>query len=170
MTDVSFGMEVYGIKEALRELNQIDKVARRDVTKRYKTIVDPAVRDAQQKVPTMPLSGFARNWRTKSGFRMLPWQDDEATKRIKAGIDTRRPRRQTIGATNLTVFYVRWQGAINTVFDLARKGWLGRNLTQEEGQPSRILWPAVLRHEKEINHDLRILMNDVMDQVNRKLQ
>lgn len=170
MTNVRFGMEIYGIKEALRELNQVDKVARRDVTKRYKAIVEPAVQDAKRNVPPMPLSGFARGWKTKSGFRMLPWQNDEASKRIKAGIDTRRPRRQTVGATNLTVFFVRWQGAINTVFDLARKGVLGANLTQEHGAPSRVLWPAVLKHEREINHDMLVLMNDVMDQVNRKLQ
>lgn len=170
MTELKLGMEVYGIKEALRELNQVDKVARREVTKRYKAIVDPAVKDAQRSVPPLPLSGFARGWRTKSGFRMLPWQNNEASKRIKAGIDTRRPRAKTVGASNLTVFYVRWQGAINTIFDVAKKGFLGRSLTQEHGQPSRVMWPSVQRHEQEINHGVLVLMKDVMDKVNRKLQ
>jgi hypothetical protein len=132
--------------------------------------MDPTVRDAQKQVPALPLSGFARGWVTRSGFRMLPWQNNESQKRIKAGIDTRMPRRRTVDATNLTVFYVRWQGAINTLYDLAKKGMFGKNLSKEHGQPSRIMWPTVTKHQAQINHDMTILMNDVMDKVSRKLQ
>lgn len=170
MTDLRFGMEVYGIKEAVRELGRIDKTARRDLSKRYREIMAPTVRDAQSKVPPLPLSGFKRAWKTKSGFQMLPWQNDEAKKRIKAGIDTRMPRKRTVDVVNLTVFYVRWQGAVNTLFDLAKNGVFGANLSKKYGQASRIMWPTVTRHEKEITHDMAQLLEDVMDKVNRKLQ
>lgn len=170
MTDLRLGMEVYGIKEAVRELGRIDKTARRDLTKRYREIMGPTVRDAQNQVPPLPLSGFKRGWKTRSGFQMLPWQNTEAKKRIKAGIDTRMPRKRTVDVVNLTVFYVRWQGAVNTLFDLARNGTMGQNLTRKFGQASRIMWPTVTKHEKEITNDMAKLLQDVMDKVNRKLQ
>lgn len=170
MTEMRFGLEVYGVKDAIRTIGQTDKEARKDITKRYKLILQPAVQDAQRAVPELPLSGFARRWRTKSGFQMLPWQTREASKRIKAGIDTRRPRQRTADVTNLTVFYVRWQGAVNTIYDMARNGTLGDNLRQKYGPASRIMWPSVIRHETQINHDMKVLMDDVMDKVNRKLK
>lgn len=170
MTDLRIGMEVYGIKDAIREIGQTDKVARKEITKRYKLIMDSTVRDAQRSVPPLPLSGFARGWKTKSGFQMLPWQNTRATKAIKAGIDTRRPRKRTVDVTNLTVFYVRWQGAINTIYDMARKGGLGANLQDKHGPASRIMWPTVQKHERQITQDMRDLMKDVMDKVSRKLQ
>jgi hypothetical protein len=69
--------EVRGLKTALATLNELDKKARRDITKEYKTIVKPVVDDAKQNVPRQaPISGWARNWTTKSGFKMLPWQGD----------------------------------------------------------------------------------------------
>lgn len=170
MTDLRLGMEVYGIKDAVRELGRIDKTARRDLTKRYREIMASTVQDAQKQVPALPLSGFKRGWKTRSGFQMLPWQNTEAQKRIKAGIDTRMPRKRTVDVVNLTVFYVRWQGAVNTLFDLARNGTMGQNLTRKFGQGSRIMWPTVTKHEKEITNDMAKLLQDVLDKVNRKLQ
>lgn len=170
MSEYQIGMEVYGIKEAIRELGRVDKEARKDLTKQYRQIMGPTVKDAQSKVPRLPLSGFARNWKTKSGFQMLPWQTTEASKRIKAGIDTRRPRQRTVDAVNLTVFFVRWQGAVNTIFDMARKGALGQILTREHKAPSRIMWPAVTRHEGQITQEMGNLLEKTMDRVNRKLK
>ena len=74
MNEVSAKIEVVGLKEALKTLNKIDKSLRREITKDYKKIVQPVIDDANALVPTgVPLSGMARNWSTKSGFKMLPW-------------------------------------------------------------------------------------------------
>ena len=71
---VGVSMEVVGIKDALRELNNLDKEARRKITRDFKRITKP-VEDAARRLipPTAPLSGMERAWTTKSGYRMLPY-------------------------------------------------------------------------------------------------
>ena len=55
-------IEVTGVKDALRELNSIDKQARRDVTRRFKDIMRPSVQAAQNLTPVEPpMSGWARS-------------------------------------------------------------------------------------------------------------
>jgi len=47
-------VEIVGVKEALRELNKIDKVARRQLTKDYKEIVSPVLEAAKSLTPLEP--------------------------------------------------------------------------------------------------------------------
>ena len=64
-TDID--IEVVGLKDALKILNSMDKSLRREITKDFKSIMDPVVKDAIQLVPTdAPLSGMSRVWITKS--------------------------------------------------------------------------------------------------------
>lgn len=134
-----------GIKEALRELNDIDKRLRRQITKDYEQIVQPIVSGARSLVPTKaPLSGFDRFW-TPMGSRtpVLPfglndvdgpkrprsdWAQSSAGRRqmgewnkwkagIRAYVSGKRP--QTFGGytRNLAAFGVRWLGKSAVLFD-----------------------------------------------------
>ena len=135
-----------GIKDALRELNSIDKRLRRQITKDYQAIVAPVVNDAKQHTPdTAPLSGWDRNWTpTGSNSPVLPFQGNttgqaprKPTKRemnypsgrrqyrewakwdagIKAYISGKRPTTFGGYTRNLAAFGVRWQGRAAVLFD-----------------------------------------------------
>ena len=150
---VSTDIQVVGIKDALRELNDIDKKARRDLTKRYKEVVQVVVDEIQRQFPEQPpLSGFARSWdpskkrgaskslarrdawaaveqseKINSGANaILPW--DAKRKQVKAGVSGKRPRRhKTAGyMTNLATFYIRWEGPGARLFDISGRGSFGQ--------------------------------------------
>ena len=147
---VSATIEVVGIKDALRELNQLDKKARRDLTKRYKEVVQVVIDDIHSKFPTQaPLSGFRRNWdpsqgrqvsaslarrdafaavlaeeRRRSGANaILPW--DAQAKYVKAGVSGKRPRKYAGFMQNLATFYIRWTGPAAQLFDMAGRASYG---------------------------------------------
>ena len=58
-------LKVVGIKEALKEVQSMDKKLRRQFTRDYKQIVKPVVDDATNTVkdiPAEPMSGWGRSW------------------------------------------------------------------------------------------------------------
>lgn len=150
---VSTDIQVVGIKDALRELNSIDKKARRDLTKRYKEVVQPVLDEIVKRFPEKePLSGFARSWdpskkrgaskslarrdawaaveqqeKIDSGAnRILPW--DAQRKQVKAGVSGKRPRRhKTAGyMSHLATFFIRWEGPGARLFDISGRGSFGQ--------------------------------------------
>jgi hypothetical protein len=65
---------VYGIKDAIKQLNSVEPGLRTQITRDYRRIAKPVIEDARRMVPTsVPLSGMNRNWTTASGFKILPW-------------------------------------------------------------------------------------------------
>ena len=77
-------IEIVGLKDALKILNSMDKSLRREITKDFKSIMDPVIKDAVQLVPTdAPLSGMSRVWVTKSNTELLPWSNVKASRQIK---------------------------------------------------------------------------------------
>jgi hypothetical protein len=148
---VSTNIEVVGLKEALRDLNNLDKKARRDITKRFKEVVDPVIKEIQSNFPTnAPLSGFQRAWnpargrsasaalarrdafaavlaeqRNRSGANaILPWNYDK--KAVVANVSGKRPRSRTGRSgpytSNLAVFRIIWKGPGARLFDTAGRG------------------------------------------------
>jgi len=148
---VSTNIEVVGLKEALRELNKIDKSARRDLTKRFKEVVKPVLAEIQANFPsTAPLSGFNRAWdpgagrgvsarlarrdafaavqaeeRNRSGANaILPW--DYQKKAVTARVSGKRPRnvagRHGAFTENLAVFTIVWTGPGARLFDISGRG------------------------------------------------
>ena len=117
MSNVSARIEVVGLKDALKTLNKVDKSLRREITKDYKQIVAGVISDANSLVPTQaPLSGMSRNWRTRSGFQLLPWIPGYKQK-IAAKINTRNIREYRGNKTNVGTFGIQWKGATGTMFD-----------------------------------------------------
>ena len=168
MDSVSTKVEVVGLKDALKTLNKIDKSLRREITKDYKKIVQPVIDDANKLVPTgVPLSGMARNWSTKSGFKMLPWIPGMKQK-IAAKINTRNIKEYAGNKSNVGTFLIQWQGATGTMFDTSMSGPLGRALTARYGSASRVMWKAYEKRDGDVMSEMEKLVKRVIDEANRE--
>lgn len=173
---VDTNVQVYGIKEALKELNKIDKSLRRQITKDYKQIVSSVITDAKQAVPNAaPLSGMNRRWKTKSGYDIIPeggWNGAIAQKFVVAKISTRRVKEIRGTKVNVGTFRLVWSGLANQVFDISGRNSnnaLARSLNSRWGQASRVLWPAYEKNKSQVNDEMLKLCERVMKQVNRNL-
>jgi hypothetical protein len=169
-------IEVVGIKEALRELNQIDKSLRRQITKEFKAIGAPVVNEAKNMVPkTPPISGWGRPWTTKSDFKMLPWNGAIGAKYIDTQVSSKRPREFQGKIQDLAVVAIRWRGAVNTVYDLAQKpktvqgATMIRGLQQNKGKASRVMWPAYSKNADKVEDQIRDQIVKVMELTNRAI-
>ena len=168
MNQVSTKIEVVGLKEALKTLNKIDKSLRREITKDYKKIVQPVIDDANKLVPSnVPLSGMARNWSTRSGFKMLPWIPGMKQK-IAAKINTRNIREYGGNKSNVGTFVIQWKGATGTMFDMSMAGALGRALSERYGDRSRVMWKAYEQRENDVMSEMEQLVKRVMSEANRE--
>jgi hypothetical protein len=168
VNQVSTKIEVVGLKEALKTLNKIDKSLRREITKDYKKIVQPVIDDANKLVPSnVPLSGMARNWSTRSGFKMLPWIPGMKQK-IAAKINTRNIKEYGGNKSNVGTFAIQWQGATGTMFDMSMAGALGRALSERYGDRSRVMWKAYEQRENDVMSEMEQLVKRVMSEANRE--
>jgi hypothetical protein len=169
-------IEVVGIKDALREINSIDRVMRRQITKDFKQIGQPIVNEAKRKIPQQPpISGWGRSWSTSSGFKMLPWDGNAADGLIDTKVSGKRPKEFAGMVRDLAVVYIRWRGMVNTVFDTAGKDKtpqganMVRGLSNRYGAPSRILWPAYEKHRDGVEQEIRDMAAEVMAKINLRL-
>ena len=162
-------IEVVGLKDALKELNAIDKKLRRAVTLDFKKIMEPVIKEAKDKIPTgPPLSGMARSWKSKSGAELMSWDDNKVNKNLKAFTSGKKVRNTGLGFTqNLAVFGIRWAGPQVTQFDQGRNGEMARNLTNRFGSPSRLLWRAWEYQKANVEREIKSLVSDVMRTVGR---
>lgn len=174
MPTVETHFEIYGMKAALAELNRVDKTLRRQITKDFKAVVDPMVTYIEGQIPyDAPLTGMERQWVTKSGFKMFPWNGSIAATLVKAKVSGKKPKKFGAYTSNLSVFYVTWQGMANTVFDMAgrrNKNKLGDSLEQEIGKASRIMYPAFNKYEPTIQQGMLDIVKKTGDAVNRNLK
>ena len=171
-----YGETVVGLKQALRELNKLDKVARRQLTRDFQAVCKPVVDAAKRAVPQQPpISGWGRSWTTRSGYKALPWQANLATKNIKAKVSGKNPREYNGRTTNLAVFTIAWGGTINTLFDLANKSQTAaganmvRGLEARHGKASRVLWPAYTANQQEVELQVSMIIDDVMRTVSKAI-
>jgi hypothetical protein len=169
MSGVNTTIEIAGLKDALKTLNKIDKKLRVEITREYRSIVKPVITDANSLIPTgVPLSGMSRNWTTKSGFQMLPWQPGHKQK-IAAKINTRAIKEYAGRTTNVGTFSIVYTSATGTMFDMSSQGRLGAALTARYGGRSRVMWKAWERNESTVNAEMEKLVKHVMDLTNREL-
>ena len=170
------GSTIAGLKEALRELNNLDKVARRQLTKDFQAVCKPVVDAAKRATPQAPpISGWGRSWTTRSGYKALPWQANLATKNIKAKVSGKKPREYNGRMTNLAVFTIAWGGTINTIYDLASNSQTAaganmvRGLEARHGKASRALWPAYRANQDEVERQVTQIIDDVMRTVSKAI-
>lgn len=175
-------IEVVGIKDALRELNTIDKRLRRQVTADFRQIMKPATDAARNLVPlTEPMTGFARQWDPRPGIQtassdpVLPWSTKQR-RNVDAYISGRRPR--TVGnvTRDLTAFGMRWKSPAAVLFDTARNAdtesgrRMVNTLTARFGPASRTMWAAWQRTEPAVRASIADLVNRIMEAVNRDIR
>ena len=166
---VDVSIPIYGIKEAIKELKEIDPALRRQLSKDYSKVMKPVVDEIKNTLPkTAPLSGFYRQWVTKSGYQMLPWTDNYPTK-VSARINTRNIREFGGFKSNVGTFILKYQGALAVVIDMASNGRLGAALTARLGQRSRYVYPAWEKNQDSVNAAMADLVEDVMKEVNRRI-
>jgi hypothetical protein len=164
MTSELGPIEVIGLKQALAQLNSIDKKLRRQITIEYKAIVDPVLVEARRNIPDdAPLSGMERSWTGKSGAELMKWDAKKVNKNLKAFTSGKKVREAPGGfRQNLATFGIRWGGPQATLFDMARKGNLSQSLQAKYGPPSRVIWRAYKAQDEEVNNQVRDLVNKVM--------
>ena len=177
----SSSLEVVGVKEALRKLNSIDKVARRQLTKDYAQIVSPIVNEARGLTPTEPpLSGMAYRWKGRGAKQtkpVFPWAGAKDDRSIKPFVSGKKPRQYGNFVSNLATFGVKWTSPSALTVEMSGKGkvptakgkQMVMDLTQRYGQPGRFLWKAYLRHEAEVVRSVEVLIKDLMRRVQRDI-
>ena len=165
-------VEVLGLKEALKELNTMDKKLRRQITRDFKQIVQPVVGKAESMLPTnAPLSGMARSWKGKSGADIMSWNDARVRRNIKAFTSGKKVRDAPGGfKQNLGVFGIKWLGPQATALDMLAKGVMADNLTDRFGPPSRIIYKAYESASDEVQQQVKDLVNKVMKLTNNAMR
>ena len=174
MSGANVKLKVYGVKEALKEINKINPKLRREYTKRYKDIVKPMVDDAKSRFPeTAPLSGWSRPYKKLGG-----WDSALVAKGVVRKINTRKARKRNIasGATYETVgvFIIQQKTGWGSLFDMAGKknsdGQMVQNLLGEGyGAASRAMWPAYEANASKVEANVRELVKSVMADVQRNV-
>jgi hypothetical protein len=165
---VSTKVEVYGAKEAIRELGNIDKVRRRQLTKDAKKIAAPVIDAAKNAYPTQYLSGMSRGW-SQRGNQKFPYSQANARKGI--GIKVSASRKDS------GVISIIQKDPAASIVDMAGKA--GGNspqgarfisaLTLLFGGPSRVMWPAYESNEGRVEREMLELVEEVAREVNRRL-
>jgi hypothetical protein len=165
-------IEVVGLKEALKELNTMDKKLRREITRDFKKIVQPVLGKAESMLPNnAPLSGMARSWQGKSGADIMSWNDARVRRNIKAFTSGKKVRDAPGGfKQNLGVFGIKWLGPQATALDMLAKGVMADNLTDRFGPPSRIIYKAYDSASDEVQQQVKDLVNKVMKLTNNAMR
>lgn len=164
-------IEVAGLKEALRELNKVDRSLRLQISKDYAKIMEPVIWDIKRHVPTQPP---LKNWKYpyRKGVTQPLWSGKEAAN-IKPFTSGTKERHWGPFTSNLGVFGVRWKGWGSTIFDQSRKGSTpaGRSMIEslnaKYGDGSRAMYRDHERHMLMVEDSIRILVAKVMERMNR---
>ena len=165
---VSAKIEVYGVKDALKELNKIDPALRKQITKDAKAVAKPVVTDAQSKYPPTILSGMKYNW-TQKGKQKFPYDQGRARKGVTVKVDT--------GKKNVGTIVIIQKDPAAAIIDMAgKKGGTSAQsdrfisaLTMMFGMPSRVMWPAYDSNADAVNENMVELVEQVMSAVGRKM-
>jgi hypothetical protein len=165
---VSAKIEVYGIKEAFKELNKLDPILRKQITKDAKEVAKPVVSDAQAKYPPVILSGMKYNW-VQKGKQKFPYDQMKARKGITVKIDTSKK--------NIGTIVITQKDPAAAIIDMAgKKGGTSAQsdrfisaLTMMFGMPSRVMWPAYNGNADAVQKNMVELVATVMAAVGRKM-
>jgi len=161
-------LEIYGLKEALKELNKIDKSLRREITKDYKRITAGLVSDIESAIPlNYPLSGWQRNWNLRGSYNVFPWPTEH---KVKAYINTKPPKEFRSNTVNLTTFAIKWLGAAASFFDFSPTNAMGQHLTAKYGDASRVVWRQYEAHKEDLNSAMEQLVDRVGAATSRDLK
>ena len=167
MSGIEARIEVFGLGQALKDLNKIDKVLRRDITKDYKRVTAGLVSDIQSAIPlTYPLSGWQRQWNLRGQYEVFPWPTNHS---VKAYINTKAPKEVFGGKVNLSTFAVKWLGAAASFFDFSESNRMGAALTAKYGAPSRVVWKQYEANKSDLEVEMARIVDRVGEALSRDL-
>ena len=103
-------VEVFGIKEALKELSSLDLDLRKQINLEAKTIAKPATDGIKAAYPSKYLSGMSKPW-VQRGRQLFPYTDTAARKGVQLKIAT--------GKKNVSVIGIEQKDAAAAIIDMA---------------------------------------------------
>ena len=186
-------VDVYGVQAALRELNDIDRKIRRQVTKDIKSVGNQIVQEARQMVQTQsrsdgaPLSGMRRGSLIRG--REAAWNVSEVQGgfNVRVGVRASRERyvdfnqggytRQVVyGAKPYQLMVIQQKSFAGAIYDHAGAGISGirntafiANLNKEVGDAPRVIDKAVENNRPGVTAELLSIVGKVMAQTNRNM-
>lgn len=159
---------VFGIKEALKELRNVDPELRKTINARAKEVVKPATDAIKAEYPAELLSGMARNW-VQRGRQLLPYDQAAARRGVTVKVNT--------GRKSTSVISIIQKNPAAAIIDMAGKRG-GSNpqgarfvaaLTALFGQPSRVMWPTYDKNNANVTENMRLVVDDLMSAVGKRV-
>jgi len=164
MAGVTISTEVFGIRDAVKELKKLEPALFKEFRKEAGTALKPIVLDAQATLNNAgpaPLSGMARKWAPK-GRQIFPYVQTKAVRGVKVSL---RPSK----AAFLTVQQKDASGAIFDIAGRSSPNKFGEALNKY-GKASRSMWPAADAKENEVRSNLADLVADVAAKTQTRLR
>lgn len=188
-------IDVYGVQNALKELNDIDRKIRRQVTKDIKAVGNQIITEARSMVASYPnskgngapLSGMARGSLIRG--REAAWNVTEVQGgfNVRVGVRANKERyvdfdqggytRQVVyGAKPYRLMVIQQKSFAGAIYDHAGAGISGirnttfiANLNKEEGEAPRVIDKAVEKNRPAVTAELLNIVGKVMAQTNRNM-
>lgn len=159
---VETSMTIVGVEDAIKQLRKIAPELRKQFNRDAADIAKPAIIEAQNKYPEMPLSGMKRQWQSK-GRTLFPYSAAKAKRNVKLKIDTSRK------SSNVILIQQKDPGAV--IFETAGRktiNRLGQALGVVAPGTTRVLEPAVRRNQDKLEAGFRELVRLVMRKVDQE--
>ena len=185
-------LQIEGIQETLKLLNDIDPKYRRLVTKQIKNAGASILNEARQMVASYPnskgngapLSGMVSGNLVKG--RETTWRTDAVQKgfKIKVGVRGSKERyvnfdrggfseQVVFGAKPYRLMTVQSADAAGVIYDHAGRNTSSQfvtNLTVEEGNQPRVIDVAVEKNRPTVTADVLKVVEQVMEVTNRQMR
>ena len=188
--------EIYGIKEALKELNDFDNKYRREVTKQIGGAGQQIISEARSLVAHFdnskqngaPLSGMVRGNLIKG--RNTSWKTDQVQKGFKVKVGVRASKERYVnfnrsddlgnryttqvvyGSKPYQLMVIQQADAAGAIYDHAGRNTSGTfvtNLDVEVGGQPRAVDIAVENNREAVTEKVMQIVDTVMEKTNRKL-
>jgi hypothetical protein len=161
-------VQVFGIKEALKELSALDPNLRKQINRDAKTIAKPATDGIKNAYPNKYLSGMSKPW-VQRGRQLFPYDAALARKGVQLKIAT--------GKKNVSVIGIEQKNPAAAIIDMAgKKGGTNTqgarfiaSLTAMFGEPSRVMWPEYEKNGRDVERNMLTVVEHVMEATNRNL-
>lgn len=159
---------VFGVKEALKELRDIDPELRKAINARAKDVVKPATDAMKAQYPAQLLSGMRRNWQQR-GRQLFPYDQAAARRGVTLKVNT--------GKRSTSVISIIQKNPAAAIIDMAGKKGGGSAqgsrfvdaLTALFGQPSRVMWPTFEKNQNDVTENMREVVEDLMAAVGKRV-
>lgn len=189
--------QIFGIQEALKEINDFDRAYRREITVQIQAAGDQIIHEARSLVAHFdnskgngnPLSGMARGNLIKG--RNTTWRTDAVQKGFKVKVGVRGSKERYVefarysdgvkthteqvpfGSKPYQLAIVQQADAAGAIYDHAGKhtdSLFVTNLTKEVGGQPRAVDIAVENNRDEVAKKIEIVVDAISAKINKKLR